>query len=179
MTEQEIIQGCVRQNRQCQQALFNLYAPNFMSICLRYASNSMEAEDMMQEGFIAIFKNIGQFNNTGSFGGWMKRVIINAALMLLRKNKLRFNEIDDYSNNNNVSIEAYTYSNLGEEDLMKLINNLPKGYRVVFNLNIIEGYNHDEIATMLDIKPATSRSQLVKARKMLQLQILELQKIAV
>ena len=178
MTEQEIIQGCIKQNRHCQQALFNLYATNFMTICLRYANSQMEAEDMMQEGFIAIFKNIEQFKNNGSFGGWLRRIIVNSALGVLRKNKFYFSEIDDNTNNFS-SIDAYSYSNLGEEDLLKLINNLPKGYKIVFNLNIIEGYSHDEIAKMLDIQPATSRSQLVKARKVLQQQILELQKIAV
>ena len=178
MTEQEIIQGCIRQNRQCQQVLFNLYAGNFMTICLRYATNEMEAEDMMQEGFISIFKNIEQFKNNGAFGGWMRRIIVNAALGIIRRNKINFMEIDDNSSNCAV-IDAYTYSNLGEADLLKLIHNLPKGYKVVFNLSVIEGYSHDEISKILDIQPSTSRSQLVKARKMLQQKILELQKIAV
>ena len=108
----------------------------------------------------------------------MRRIIVNAALNVIRRNKFHFIEIDD-NGYNYVPIDAFTYSNLGEEDLLKLINNLPKGYKVVFNLNVIEGYSHDEIAKMLDIQPSTSRSQLVKARKILQQQILELQKIAV
>jgi len=149
-----------------------------MTICLRYATNEMEAEDMMQEGFISIYKNIEQYKNNGAFGGWMRRIIVNAALNVIRRNKFNFIEIDD-NGSNYTPIDAFTYSNLGEEDLLKLINNLPRGYKVVFNLNVIEGYSHDEIAKMLDIQPATSRSQLVKARKILQQQILELQKIAV
>ena len=178
MTEQEIITGCIKKNRQCQRLLFDEYAGKFMTICLRYATNEMEAEDMMQEGFVAIFKNIEQFKNNGSFGGWMRRVIVNAALNVLRKNKFQFAEIDD-NNVNYAPIDAYSYSHLGEDDLLKLINDLPKGYKIVFNLSIIEGYSHDEIAKILDIQPATSRSQLVKARKILQQQILQQQKIAV
>ncbi len=138
----------------------------------------MEAEDMMQEGFIAIFKNIEQYKNDGAFGGWMRRIIVNAALTILRKNKLQFVDVDDV-NSNYSKIDSYSYSNLGEEDLMKLINSLPNGYRVVFNLSVIEGYSHEEIAKILGIQPATSRSQLVKARKMLQQQILQQEKIAV
>ncbi len=149
-----------------------------MTICLRYASSSMEAEDMMQEGFISIFKNIHQFKYNGSFGGWMRRIIVNAALSILRKNRIQFIEINERNAINN-SIDSYSYAHLAEEDLLKLINALPTGYRIVFNLNVVEGYSHDEIAKLLDIQPATSRSQLVKARKMLQQQILQLQKIAV
>lgn len=138
----------------------------------------MEAEDMMQEGFIAIFKNIEQYKHNGAFGGWMRKIIVNAALNILRKNKFHFVDIEDTSSYQ-PSVDAYSYSNMGEEDLMKLINALPKGYKVVFNLSVFEGYSHEEIAKMLDIQPATSRSQLVKARKMLQQQIIELEKIAV
>ena len=111
--------------------LFDQYAGKFMTLCLRYANNKMEAEDMMQEGFIAIFKNIEQYKNNGAFGGWMRKVIVNAALNILRKNKLHFVDIEDTSSYQ-PSVDAYSYSNMGEEDLMKLINDLPKGYRVVF-----------------------------------------------
>lgn len=178
MTEQEIIAGCIAKNRHCQRALFDGYAGLFMTICLRYASSQMEAEDMMQEGFIAIFKNIDQYKNEGAFGGWMRRIIVNAALGVLRKNKFQFSTIDDNHSNYTI-VETYSYTDLEEQDLLKLINGLPNGYKVVFNLSVIEGYSHEEIAKILNIQPATSRSQLVKARKMLQQQILQLQKIAV
>ncbi|MFY7965673.1 MAG: RNA polymerase sigma factor [Chitinophagaceae bacterium] len=178
MTEQEIILGCIRLNKQCQRILFDQYAGRFMNLCLRYANNQMEAEDMMQEGFISIFKNIEQYKNDGPFGAWMRKIMVNAALSVLRKKKVQFIDIDQ-SEAYQKSIDTYTYSNLGEEDLMKLINALPNGYKVVFNLSIIEGFSHEEIAKMLDIQPATSRSQLVKARKMLQQQIIHLEKIAV
>jgi len=138
----------------------------------------MEAEDMMQEGFIRVFQYINQFKFEGSFEGWIRRIIVNVALKNIQKKKIRFEEITDNKNSES-SLESYAYSNLGEDDILKLINRLPEGYRLVFNLSVIEGFSHEEIAKILNIQPATSRSQLVKARKMLQNQIIELQKIAV
>jgi len=149
-----------------------------MTLCLRYANNQVEAEEMMQDGFISIFKSIHQYKSDGPLGAWMRKIMVNAALSILRKKKFQFVDIEQ-SDAYQKSADTYTYSNLGEEDLMKLINALPSGYKVVFNLSIIEGFSHEEIGKMLDIQPATSRSQLVKARKMLQQQIIHLEKIAV
>lgn len=176
LTEQELIKGCIKQNPLCQRMLFDQYAGKFMTVCLRYANDAMEAEDMLQDGFVRIFNNIHQFKFEGSFEGWMRRIVVNVCLKQLQKKKLYFSEIKEYSG---PALEASAYTSLGEEDLMKLISNLPDGYRIVFNMNVIEGYSHEEIANMLSIQPSTSRSQLVKARKMLQQQIVELQKIAV
>ncbi len=144
-----------------------------MAVCLRYAQDQMEAEDMLQDGFIRVFSNMHQFKF-----GWIRRVIVNAALKRLQKRKLHFQEITD-RNEDAPRMEPYVYNHLGEAELMQLIQQLPDGYRTVFNLNVIEGYSHEEIADMLGIQAGTSRSQLVKARKMLQQQILERQKIAV
>ncbi len=149
-----------------------------MAVCLRYAQDQMEAEDMLQDGFIRVFSNMHQFKFEGSFEGWIRRVIVNAALKRLQKRKLHFQEITD-RNEDAPRMEPYVYNHLGEAELMQLIQQLPDGYRTVFNLNVIEGYSHEEIADMLGIQAGTSRSQLVKARKMLQQQILERQKIAV
>ena len=178
MTEYELIKGCIKHDPACQRLLFEQYAGKMMTVCLRYAHDSMEAEDMLQEGFIRVFNYIDQFKFEGSFEGWIRRVVVNTALKHLQKKRLSFTEIND-NNQQAPRLESYAYSNLGEEELMKLISQLPAGYRTIFNLNIIEGYSHEEIAKMLDIQPSTSRSQLVKARKMLQNQILNLQKIAV
>lgn len=178
MTEYELIKGCIKQDPSCQRLLFEQYAGKMMTVCLRYAHDSMEAEDMLQEAFIRVFNYIDQFKFEGSFEGWIRRVVVNTALKHLQKKRLSFKEIDDHSQQA-PRLESYAYSNLGEEELMKLINQLPDGYKMIFNLNVIEGYSHEEIAKMLDIQPSTSRSQLVKARKMLQNQILNLQKIAV
>ncbi len=178
MTEFELIKGCVKQNTSYQRMLFEQYAGKFMTVCLRYANDAMEAEDMLQEGFIRIFNNIHQFKFEGSFEGWMRRIVVNVALKHLQKKKLQFSEIKE--NHADIpAIQAYAYNHLGEEEILKLINQLPEGYKIVFNLNVIEGYSHEEIAKLLNIQPSTSRSQLVKARKMLQQQILQLQKIAV
>ncbi|MFY8127348.1 MAG: RNA polymerase sigma factor [Chitinophagaceae bacterium] len=173
-----MIKGCISQKVQCQKALFNTYAPKFMTVCLRYAVDTMEAEDFLQEGFVRIFNNLHQFKFEGSFEGWMRRIVVNVCLKKLQKKKIIFNEISEEYATMPI-IDANAYAHLGENDLLKLINNLPEGYRIVFNLNVIEGYSHEEIAKMLNVQPSTSRSQLVKARKMLQQQILELQKVAV
>lgn len=178
MTEQEMILGCIRQNRTCQRHLYNLYSGKFMAVCLRYATDEMEAEDMLQDGFVRIFAYLHQFKFEGSFEGWMRRIVVNAALKRLQKKKVVFHEITEHRQET-TSINASAYSNLGEEVILKLISQLPEGYKIVFNLNVIEGYSHEEIAEMLNVQASTSRSQLVKARKMLQQKILELQKIAV
>lgn len=149
-----------------------------MAVCLRYAHDQMEAEDMLQDGFIRVFSNMHQFKFEGSFEGWIRRVVVNAALKRLQKRKIHFQEITD-RNEDAPRMDPYVYNHLGEAELMQLIQQLPDGYRTVFNLNVIEGYSHEEIAEMLGIQAGTSRSQLVKARKMLQQQILERQKIAV
>ena len=176
--EYELIRGCISQDARCQRMLFDKYAGKMMSVCLRYANDTMEAEDMIQDAFIKVFQYIGQFKFEGAFEGWIRRIVVNTAIRHLEKKKLHFKDIDDNSQHA-PKIEAQAYNHLGEEDLMKLINQLPDGYRLVFNLNVIEGYSHEEIAEMLNIQAGTSRSQLVKARKMLQQQILQLQKIAV
>ena len=178
LTEYELIKGCIRSDSRCQRTLFEQYAGKMMSVCLRYAQDQMEAEDMLQDGFIRVFSNMHQFKFEGSFEGWIRRVIVNAALKRLQKRKIHFQEITE-RNEDAPRMEPYVYNHLGEAELMQLIQQLPDGYRTVFNLNVIEGYSHEEIAEMLGIQAGTSRSQLVKARKMLQQQILERQKIAV
>ena len=178
MTEYELIKGCINQDAKCQRLLFEQMAGKMLSVCLRYANDAMEAEDMLQDGLIRVFNNVHQFKFEGSFEGWVRRVVVNCALKHLQKKRIHFSEINE-NNNDSLRMESYAFSNLGEDDLMKLISQLPDGYRIVFNLNVIEGYTHEEIAQMLNIQASTSRSQLVKARKMLKHQILELQKIAV
>jgi RNA polymerase sigma-70 factor (ECF subfamily) len=158
--------------------LFEQHAGKMMGVCLRYAQDNMEAEDMLQDAFIKVFQYISQFKFEGSFEGWVRRIVVNTAIRHLERKKMSFKEIDDHSPHN-PQIDPQAFTHLGEDDLLKLISQLPEGYRMVFNLNVIEGYSHDEIADMLNIQAGTSRSQLVKARKMLQAQIVQLQKIAV
>jgi RNA polymerase sigma factor (sigma-70 family) len=178
ITEYEMIKGCINKNAACQRMLFDTFAGKMMTVCLRYAHDTMEAEDMLQDGFIRVFNNIHQFKFEGSFEGWVRRVMVNCALKHLQKRKINFTDIEEHTAHL-PSTESYAPASLGEEELLKLINRLPTGYKIVFNLNVIEGYTHEEIAEMMNIQASTSRSQLVKARKMLQSQIMQLQKIAV
>lgn len=178
MTEHELIRGCIRQESSCQRVLFEKHAGKMMGVCMRYSQDNMEAEDMMQDAFIKVFQYIAQFKFEGSFEGWIRRIVVNTCIRHLERKKMTFKDIEDH-HPNMPQVEANAFTHLGEADLMKLISALPEGYRMVFNLSVIEGYSHDEIAEMLHIQAGTSRSQLVKARKMLQSQIMQLQKIAV
>ena len=181
MTDIEIIKGCIKDDVLCQKSLFNRYASPLLGICMRYARNKEDAEDILQDSFIKIFKKISQFKGEGSFEGWMRRVVVNTALKkytVTRYSKeFSVEEVKDTTVPDNNDVPAFNH--LTEKDLLVLIHNLPDGYRIIFNLYVIEGFQHDEIANMLGIQPGTSRSQLVKARQMLQREIIEIQKVAV
>jgi RNA polymerase sigma factor (sigma-70 family) len=177
LTEKELISGCTKGDVKCQRMLFDQYAGILMTICLRYSSNQQEAEDMLQEAFIRVFEYIGQFKFQGSLEGWLKRITVNSSLKLLQRKKIHFTEVRE-EHQTVQSIDADALSNMSQDELLELISKLPDGYRIVFNLYAMEGYGHDEIAEMLNIKTATSRSQLSKARGLLREQIKSLQKIA-
>lgn len=168
----------MREDRKCQQEVFRLYASKMMGVCLRYARHQMEAEDLLQDAFIKVFNNISRFEFKGSFEGWIRRIAVNTALKNYSKKSFSYEQIG-VEEQPESGIPPEVYAHLHEEELLKLVAALPDGYRVVFNLYAIEGYSHKEISEMLGCKESTSRSQLVKARKMLQSQILALQKIAV
>ena len=148
------------------------------SVCVRYTRHEMEAEDVLQDAFIKIFDNIGKFEFKGSFEGWIRRIVVNTALKNYSKKSFKQEQIG-LENHPELPMEPDIYKHLEEEALLGIIAKLPEGYRLVFNLYAIEGYSHKEIADMLGIQESTSRSQLVKARKMLQSMIIDLQKIAV
>lgn len=180
MTEDELIRGCIKENTLCQREVFNRFAGRMLGVCNRYARNSADAEDILQDAFIKVFAKIHQFKFEGSFEGWIRKIVVNTAL---KKYSLRRYEKEvvgyEIRDRDEIILEPAAYGHLTEKDLLNLINTLPDGYRLIFNLYVIEGYQHDEIAEMLGIQPGTSRSQLVKARNMLQKQIKQLQKIAV
>ena len=175
LTEFQIIQGCIEGDARCQRSLFERYAGKMLIVCLRYATDQMEAEDILQNGFVKIYRYISQFKHEGSFEGWMRKVMVNTALKHCQKKRIHFDELQPEMPGAPV-IEPYVYSHIGETDLLHLIRQLPEGYRIVFNLHVIEGYSHEEIASMLGIKDSTSRSQLVKARRMLQTAIASVHK---
>jgi RNA polymerase sigma factor (sigma-70 family) len=178
VTERELIQGCIREDRQCQQELFVRYAGKMLAVCLRYTRHEMEAEDILQDAFIKVFDNIAKFEFKGSLEGWIRKIAINTALKNYSKKGFKQEQIG-MENPPDMAQEPDIYAHLQEEELLRLVSRLPDGYRLVFNLYAIEGYGHKEIAEMLGIQESTSRSQLVKARKMLQLMVVDLQKIAV
>lgn len=180
MNENELIRGCIREEPLCQKQVFDRYSGRMLGVCNRYARNSADAEDILQEAFIKVFDKIHQFKFEGSFEGWIRKIVVNTALkkysVIRYEKEVSGYEVTDRDEN---GIDPAAYSHLSEKDLKDLINNLPDGYRLIFNLYVIEGYQHDEIARMLGIQAGTSRSQLVKARTMLQKQIIQLQKVAV
>lgn len=167
MTENELIQGCIQKNEGHQKLLFDTYAGKMMSVCLRFCNDQHEAQDILQEGFIKVFDYVHQFKFEGSFEGWMRRVFISIAIRKTQKKKIHFIDIDQ-TDNSVATVDPSVISKISEEEIHGLIRSLPDGYRMVFNLNVIEGYSHDEIAGMLGIQATTSRTQLLKARKMLQ-----------
>lgn len=168
----------MREDRHCQQELFRRYAGKMLAVCARYTRHEMEAEDILQDAFVKVFDNIGKFEFKGSFEGWIRRIVINTALKNYSKKSFKQEQIG-LENQPELPMEPDIYKHLDEEALLTLIAKLPEGYRLVFNLYAIEGYSHREIADMVGIQESTSRSQLVKARKMLQSMIIDLQKIAV
>ncbi|HPH84778.1 MAG TPA: sigma-70 family RNA polymerase sigma factor [Ferruginibacter sp.] len=172
MTETDIIKGCIKKNQVCQRLLFEKFAGKMMSLCQRYAKDQQEAKDIMQEGFIRVFDYIAQFKFEGSFEGWMRRVFVSVATRYAAKRKIIFSEINVTDSDIN-TIDPSVVSKLSEDEIHRMIRLLPEGYRLVFNLNIIEGYSHEEIGSLLGIQASTSRTQLVKARRMLQSFILK------
>jgi RNA polymerase sigma factor (sigma-70 family) len=171
LTETDLIKGCIQKDKVCQKQLFEQYAGKMMSVCLRFANDQHEAQDILQESFIKVFNYIHQFKFEGSFEGWMRRVFISVATRHVQKKKIRFADIDMATDSDAPSVDPSAVSKISENEIHLLIRQLPDGYRIVFNLNVIDGYSHEEIADMLKIQVVTSRTQLLKARKMLQVLI--------
>lgn len=178
MTDEQLIQACIQQHAASQKEVFIRYSSKMLGVCNRYARNTADAQDILQEAFIKVFNKMHQFKFEGSFEGWVRRIVVNTALKKYTLNRYK-HEVNGYElkEQDETTIEPSAYSHLSQKEIIALINKLPEGYKLVFNLHVIEGYPHEEIATMLGIQPSTSRSQLVKARNMLQKQIIDIQKI--
>lgn len=176
--EKQLVRRCISGDRKAQKEFFEVYARKMMGVCLRYARNSQEAEDMLQDGFIRVFTHLHTFNFDGPLEAWIRRVVVNASLRHVNKKSFSYEEIGipEYYDQ---SVMSEAISKLSEQELLTLISHLPLGYKTVFNLYIIEGYSHKEIAEMLDIGESTSRSQLAKAKKTLQNLIETMYKVAV
>jgi RNA polymerase sigma factor (sigma-70 family) len=165
-SEKDLVQDCVAGKKTAQQALYDRYSPTMFATCLRYVGNEMEAEEVMVNGFLKVFANITSFRQDGSFDGWIRRIMINEALTTLRKRRLSW--IEPLENARHQATYTDTDLQFEAEELLQMIDKLPTGYRTVFNLYGIEGYSHKEIAEMLEIAESTSKSQLNRARTMLQ-----------
>jgi len=170
-TEEEIINGCLKRKRRAQKILFERYHASLMGICMRYSKSKSEAEDVLLMGFTRIFKKINTYSGKGSFEGWMRKIIVNIAIDNFRRNnKYYFHEIVEESGYD-LEYAEYIPDNLTLEEILKTIQSLPNGYRVVFNMFAIEGFSHKEIAEMMDISESTSKTQYLKARKKLQVKL--------
>lgn len=166
-TLDELYRGCKARKAKTQKALYDRMAPKMLGVCLRYVKDKNEGEHIMIGGFVKVFEKIDQYSGEGSFEGWVRRIIVNEALMYIRKNQNMSIEVELESAENQMDYTVLDDS-MDAEEIVKLIQELPIGYKTVFNLYAIEGYSHLEIAKKLEISESTSKSQLSRARKLLQ-----------
>jgi RNA polymerase sigma-70 factor (ECF subfamily) len=168
MTEEAILQGCLKNDSIAQRELYNKYSSKMLAVCYRFAHNREDAEDMLQEGFIKVFTQIHSFEGRGSFEGWIRRIVVHTCINILKRNK-KFNESVDLIHATTAVVrEESIPAIIQAKQIVECIRLLPIGYRTVLNLYAVEGYNHREIAVMLDIEESTSRSQYTRARAMLE-----------
>lgn len=170
LNEAELIEGCIQKKRSVQCALYERYASTMLAVCMRYSKNREEAEDLMQEAFLKVFDKIATFRGQGSLEGWIRRIMINHALNYLKSKKIQFIEEDPQRMSETLSDDHKSEGNeelYSPEMMLKAVQQLPEGYRIVFNLYVFEGFSHREIAESLDVSENTSKSQLSRARKYL------------
>ncbi|HZF63642.1 MAG TPA: RNA polymerase sigma factor [Chitinophagaceae bacterium] len=166
-SESDLIAGCLGGDRKMQHELYQRYAPKMFGVCLRYAGNTEEAEDILQEGFIKVFNKMSSYRGEGSFEGWIRRIFVNTAIEHFRKKTY----LQPITEQEETSIEGKYLSvldDLAEKDIVSLVQQLSPGYRTVFNMYVVEGYTHKQIADILGISEGTSKSQLSRAKLILQ-----------
>ncbi len=168
-----IIEGCIKGKRRYQQLLYEQLADTMYRVCLQYAKDEHEAKDLLQEGFVKVFNNLNQFRFSGSFEGWVRRIFVNTALESFRAKKIRFTAFGDIENYE-LMYPDNIIDKLSAENVLQIIQSLSPQYRIVFNLYAIEGYNHREIGEMLGISEGTSKSNLSRAKLILQKRVNEL-----
>ena len=161
-SDEQLIAGCLKGDKLSQRDLYDRYSRKMFGVCLRYCNNREDAEEVLQEGLLKVFHKLADFKKEGALESWIKRIIINTALDFYRRNKNKQRETE-WQDNITISIEPLT--ELKTKELLQVIQNLPLGFRTVFNLYAIEGYNHGEIAGMLNISEGTSKSQYSRARQ--------------
>jgi len=166
-SDTDLLEGCIRGDRKMQRELYNRFAPKMYGVCLRYAGSAEEAEDILQEGFIKVFRKIASYRGEGSFEGWIRRIFVNTAIEYYRK-KTYLQPITEHEENSVEGKYLSVLDNLAEKDIINLVQQLSPGYRTVFNMYVVEGYTHKQIADVLGISEGTSKSQLSRAKQILQ-----------
>jgi RNA polymerase sigma factor (sigma-70 family) len=167
LNESDLIQGSINGDRRTQELLYRTYSPKMFGVCLRYSGNNDDAQDILQDGFVKVFRNLPRFRAEGSFEGWMRRIFVNTAIEHYRK-KVNLQPVNE---NQETTIETSDWSaldRLAVKDILQAVQELSPGYRTVFNLYVIEGYTHRDIAEMMGISEGTSKSQLARAKAILQ-----------
>lgn len=172
MNDSDLIKGSIEGDPKMQQALYQKYAPKMYAVCLRYAGNNDDAQDLLQEGFIKVFRNLEKYRHEGSFEGWMRRIFVNTSIEQYRR-KVHLNSISEQEERGIEDASVSVLDQLAERDIVQLVQELSPGYRAVFNLYVIEGYSHKEIAELLSISEGTSKSQLARAKSILQKKVAE------
>lgn len=166
---QLILKGCLEGERTSQAKLYHLYADRMMGVCMWYTRNGEEAEEVLQDGFMRVFTYLHKFTGEGSFDGWIRKIMVNAALFKYRNKSATLYVVIEYKTDiHDTGDDAHFISNYDERELMKLVQQLPPAYQMAFNLHVFEGFNHREIAEALGITKGTSKSNLSDARRILQ-----------
>lgn len=166
-SEAELIDGCLNKDRRYQEEFYARYSAKMLAVCARYAKNIGEAEDIVHDGFVKAFGKLHYFKGEGSLEGWVRRIMVNTSLEHFRKNK-HLQVVEEVENHEDLQVEAKALSKLSADEILLMVQRLPSGFRIVFNLYVIEGYSHKEIAEELGISTGTSKSQLSRARLALQ-----------
>jgi RNA polymerase sigma-70 factor (ECF subfamily) len=174
LTEEELIDGCLRGSQVAQKQLYERYSARMMAVCLRYAQTTFEAEDVLQEGFVTVFRTLPGFRRECPLEFWIRRIMVNAALRQHRRNAPLV-AVSDGDYPETLASEEFTFSNYAYAELLAVVQELAPRYRLVFNLYAIEGYTHKEIGEMLEISEGTSKSQYSRARVVLQTKLARLQ----
>lgn len=164
---QDLINECINNNRRAQYDLYQKYSKLAFGVCLRYGKNSTDAEDILQEGFIKVFRYLKDYSGKGSFEGWIRRIMITTSLNFYKKKNLLNKDVDPEYTYNPFPNDNEAVSAMSHEELLGMIRELPNGYKTVFNLNTIEGYSHKEISEIMNISVNTSKSQLSRAKNTL------------
>jgi len=164
MSDEELIKKSIEGSNKAQKLLYDKYAGRLMGVCLRYANNAEEAQDILQDGFIKIFEKLSFYEHKGSFEGWIRRIVVNTALDQIRKNRNDKYTIEMDAVEYKITSSDDVMAKLAAEDLLKILQKIPSGYRAIFNMYAIEGYSHKEIAKELEISVNTSKSQYSRAK---------------